>query len=125
LETTSASEYRAGQRRMVTLPSGYVFEIRKMSPLTFSELFNVIGVEANASEEVAAERVRENLVEVIKVVIPKCVVKPKIALEASDDEDVLSLEDLDMDDFTVLFEEISAFSGIGEKETDDRESFRI
>ena len=110
---------------MVTLPSGYVFEIRKMSPLTFSELFNVIGVEANASEEVAAERVRENLVEVIKVVIPKCVVKPKIALEASDDEDVLSLEDLDMDDFTVLFEEISAFSGIGEKETDDRESFRI
>jgi len=123
LEVTSADEYRARQRKIVTLPSGFVFEIRKMSPLTFAEMFELVGASPNDPQGVAEEKVRENVYEILKLVIPKCVVSPKISLEATD-EDVLALEDLDMDDFFALLDEISTFSGLGAEDMEERQSFR-
>ena len=62
----------------------------------------------------------------MELVIAQCVVKPKIVIgdagDAGDDE--LSMDDLEMDDFLALLEEISEFSGIIKESIEERESFR-
>lgn len=123
-EITLASEYRAKQRKIVTLPSGFTFEIRKMSPLVFAKMFDVLGYEANVSKEQTESIIKEKLEEILKLIIPNCVVKPKISLEPTDDEEVLCLEDLEMDDFYTLLDEISNFSGLSEDDMKERELFR-
>lgn len=123
-EVTSAKAYRERQRKIVTLPSGFVFEIKKMSPLTFTKMFELIGVGTDVTGERAEEMVKEKLYDVLKLIIPECVVNPKIVLESTDDEDALALEDLEMDDFFALLNEISEFSGLGEESIKDRDRFR-
>ncbi len=122
METTSAKEYRARQRKTITLPSGFVFEIRKMSPLVFTKMFDLIGVTGSDSSEVAKKKVQEGLQKILELVIPRCVIKPKISLEPAG-EDELSLDDLEMDDFLMLLEEITTFSGLSEGSIEERESF--
>ncbi len=123
MEVTTVKEYVAKQRKKVELPSGFVFEIRKMSPLTFTKMFELIGVSSVDNEEETERKIQEGLQGILELVIPVCVVKPKIVIgDAGEDE--LSLDDLDMDDFLALLEEITDFSGLDKESVEGRESFR-
>ncbi len=123
MEVTTVKEYVAKQRKMVKLPSGFVFEIRKMSPLTFTKMFELIGVRPNETEEETEKKVQEGLQGILELVIPVCVVRPRIVLGPAG-KDELSLDDLDMDDFLALLDEITEFSGLDKKSVEERESFR-
>ncbi len=123
MEVTTVKEYIAKQRKMVELPSGFVFEIRKMSPLTFTKMFELIGVRPNETKEETEEKIQGGLQEILELVIPVCVVNPRIVLGLAG-ENELSLDDLDMDDFLALLDEITEFSGLGKEDVEERESFR-
>ena len=123
MEVTEAKEYLAQQRKMVTLPSGFVFEIRKMPPMVYARMKDLIGVGPNDSPEGIEEKVEKGQQEMMELVVPRCVVRTKIVLE-NPAEDELSLDDLEIEDFLALLEEISEFSGISEEGIQERESFR-
>ena len=108
---------------MIELPSGFVFEIRKMPPLVYAKMTDLIGVRSNDSPEVIEEKVQKGQRAMMELVVPRCVVKPKIVLE-NPKEDELTIDDLEMGDFLALLEEISEFSGISKESIEERESFR-
>ena len=118
---TSPKEYLKGQRKKITLPSGAVFEIRKLSPIAFGEILKITGPETARDMD---DVIRDKIVDIMKVIVPRCVVKPKITLEETDDEDKLSLEDLEMQDVFALLDEVYAFSGLSTEDTEERKSFR-
>ena len=117
---TSPKEYLKGQRKKITLPSGAVFEIRKLSPIAFGEILKITGPETARDMD---DVIRDKIVDIMKIIVPRCVVKPKITLEETDDEDSLSLEDLEMQDVFALLDEVYAFSGLSTEDTKERKSF--
>lgn len=120
----TASEYRKKQRKLVELPSGFIFEIRKLSPIAYGEVLDKMGIKpTQANSEEAENIIRDRMLDVMKLVLPEGVVSPKIAIE-SDDEDVLLFSDLDLNDVTVLLEEIYDFSGLTSEAQVEREEFR-
>ena len=117
---TSPKEYLKGQRKQITLPSGAVFEIRKLSPIAFGEVLKIMGPETARDMD---DIVRDKIVDIMKVIVPRCVVKPKITLEETDDKDKLSLEDLEMQDVFALLDEVYAFSGLSTEDVEEKKSF--
>lgn len=118
---TSPKEYLKGQRKRITLPSGALFEIRKLSPVAFGEILKIMGPETARDMD---DVIRDKIVDIMKVIVPRCVVKPKITLEDTGDEDKLSLEDLEMQDVFALLDEVYAFSGLTTEDVEERKSFR-
>jgi len=123
-EVVKASDYRATQRKIVELPSGFKFEIRKMSPMIFAEVYGVTNVSPDMTNEAAEKLIQENVFSMIETVIPYCVVRPKIIAGESTNEDALSIYDIDPDDIFVLLEEITNFSGLGDADSAERKKFR-
>ena len=129
-DITSASEYRKGKRHVVELPSGATFEIRKLSPLAFGELLNFIEVREGATEEETTARVRSEIVNIMKTIIPQCIVNPTIAFEPDmteeemDEKNVIDFADLDLNDVFVLLDAVYEFSGLTEEAAQERTKFR-
>ncbi|RLG45123.1 MAG: hypothetical protein DRN81_02665 [Thermoproteota archaeon] len=131
VEVTTAKEYREKMTKIVTLPSGFNFRIRKMPPLALAKLMSIYdealpatGRELTPEEEEKMKEIgKRRFAEIIKVVIPDCIVEPKVSLNPSS-EDELSLDDLAADDIFKLLDEIMEFSGLGEAAKKARESFR-
>jgi len=127
----TAKEYRKTQTKVIRLPSGFYFRIRKMSPTAMAKLMEVYGEtlppgrREPTPEEM--ERMREvgrkKFAEILKVILPTCIVEPKVSLNPTS-EDELALDDLASDDIFALLDEITAFSGLGPKAAAIRESFR-
>ena len=127
---TSASEYRKGKRHEVELPSGARFEIRKLSPLAFGELLKFIEVREGATEEETTAKVRGEIVNIMKTIIPQCVVTPTIVFDANmteeemDEKNVIDFADLDLNDVFVLLDAVYEFSGLTEEAAEERTKFR-
>jgi len=122
-KTTSPAEYRKKSRKIVELPSGAVFEIRKLSPLVYGAALEKMGVKADTSPDSAESVVRENIFELMKTVVPKCVMSPKVAVDPVS-EDELDYEDIELADLTMLLDEIYKFSGLSVQAQEEREEFR-
>lgn len=120
---TSAKEYRNARRHEVELPSGAVFVIRKLSPMAFTDLLNIFG-DVTLTQEQATATVRENIVGIMKAIIPKCVVSPKVSFEYTEDEDVLYMEDIEPEDMFALLDAVYSFSGITAEASVERQNFR-
>ena len=129
-KVTSASEYRKGKRTVVELPSGATFEIRKLSPLAFGELLNFIEVREGATEEETTAKVRGEIVNIMKTIIPQCIVTPKIVFDANmtekemDKKNIIDFADLDLNDVFVLLDAVYEFSGLTEEAAEERTRFR-
>lgn len=122
-KVTSASEYRKKSRMLVELPSGAVFEIRKLSPLVYGEALEQVGISpAEGAEQVDAV-VRKNIFSLMKLIVPKCVISPKISVSPSSDDE-LDYEDIELADLTRLMDEIYKFSGLTVEAEQEREEFR-
>ena len=133
MEITSAKKYREGKTKVVTLPSGDVFMIKKPGGRTMakvSQLFEInIDLQDNPSkEEIAKElaglHLQDNLVEIMDLLIPGCVVEPKVSLVETHDEHTLFIDDIEYNDLYALLDEIMAFSGLSEQSMKERESFQ-
>jgi len=123
---TTPAEYREKSRKSVELPSGATFEIRKISPLVYSEILEKIGVKPLEADNPEAENIiRERILDVMKYAIPKCVVRPRIAISPDvNDESVLDFDDLDLGDVRVLLDVVYEFSGLTPEANEERENFR-
>jgi len=119
-KVTDANEYRRKVRKIIELPSGAVFEIRKLSPLRMAE---VIDIGDGVDQVKIANSIRDNLVTLMRVVIPSCVVRPKIVLYDTDKKGELSFDDLEPDDLYALLDQVYEHSGLGPDEIEEREDF--
>ena len=137
LEYTTAEEYLAGKIKKVTLPSVTatgkhpIFVIRKIPPKAALELAGLLELPEDAdleniNEALSTINVREKLPELIDIVIPACVVKPKIKKEKKNEEcpKCLCIDDLEIEDLVALFEEILEFNGLTAKGIKKRQKFR-
>ena len=122
LEVTTAEEYRRGKQEVVELPSGARFKIRKMSPLEFGKLMEVLGTAANAPDSLREAQIRDRIVDVMRVLIPGCVVEPKISFESK--EGCLSFEELEVADAMALMDAVYEFSGLAAEDAEERRKFR-
>jgi len=131
VKIATAKEYRKAMTKVIRLPSGFHFRIRKMPPQAMAKLMDVYGeVLPRGRRELTPEE-REQLreigrrkfAEILKVVIPSSVVEPKI-VEKVTTEDELSLDDLSSDDLFALLDEITAFSGLTAEAAEERKTFR-
>jgi len=131
VKIATAKEYRKAMTKVIRLPSGFYFRIRKMSPQAMAQLMDIYGeVLPRGRRELTPEereKIREigheKFAEILKIVIPSCVVEPKI-VENATSEDELSLDDLSSDDLFALLDEITAFSGLTVEAAKERETFR-
>jgi len=133
---TLVSEYRKDKRKLVTLSSGFVFEIRKMTVPVMMEMTKLLQLEI--PEGTPVDRVREvmeaktndpafkeNVIKAVDYVIPRCVTSPQIVNASTPSENALSLDEIAPGDLFELFAEITDFSGVGEMAQSLREKFRI
>jgi len=128
-EIVSAAEYKAKSRKLITLPSGAVFEIKKISPFDFVEFSGEI--KEGMSEEEMAKIIAPKFEEYGAAFICSGVSKPRIRNDVSSAEvgdEELHITDIDKHDLTALIKEITEFSGLdevtAELEGEKRKSFR-
>jgi len=125
---TKAKEYRKQKTKEVTLPSGAVFLIRKMTPEVFAKIADKLtaflpgGTNPTGDIRDVAKSIREfsrqdmmsvlnEFPVVIRAVFPACVVEPRI-VEANPTEDELAVDDIELMDSFELFHQIFEFSTI-------------
>jgi len=139
LKATEAKAYSSGKTKAVTLPSILpdgthpVFIIRKMPPRTAIKLLGVlkinVDIDLEAKPEKALKRAMKDLdaqklLEVVNIVIPDCVVEPRIVPGKAEGTDELSIDDIELDDLFHLFDKIWEWSGLTEKAAKERAKFR-
>jgi len=120
----SAKEYREKTRKIVKTPSGFEFTIKKLPLKTVTELFEIFGTTEITDVMIMSDpEVRKSLAMAVEKVLTAGVVKPKIVLHATN-EDELSIEELEASDGLHLFRCILEFSGLSEEKAKERASFR-
>ena len=129
---TSASDYKRKRRRSVEVSEGDVFIVRKMTPSIYGNALKSIGVTPNdfnpdgslIDPEKVRSMINAGIFDVMKYVIPRCVVSPKIVPEPHQetDENIL-FDDIDETDLTTLLDEIYDFSGLSAEAKEERKEF--
>jgi len=77
--------------------------------------------EAELSKEQEAETL-EKLAPLIDVVLPFCVVDPKIVMEGETNNTQISIDDIDVETLMSLFQKIFEVSGLTDKEAEKRKN---
>ena len=98
-------QYRKKYTKEVKLPSGFTFKIRKMNVEDLYLLTKIYG-----NRPIGELEARELLPDVVKTILPRCVIEPKIAEKPS--ENALGVDELTADDVVALITEIMAFGGV-------------
>lgn len=138
-KTTSASEYRDSKRKEVELPSVLpdgshpIFIIGKPGPRVAMKILDVLNIGGEEPEELgpeeATERVKESLkgvdvrlraIEMIDILIPGCLVSPRVTLEHTNDVNLLHIDDIEISDQFFLLDAIMEFSGLTQEKAEDR-----
>ena len=114
---TFAEEYRKQLYKVVEVPSGFKFKIRKLTLTAFNELMKA-APPAKPGEPVDFSKFTEK----IPVVLLECVVEPKLSDRPSKNR--LSVHELSAVDQQVLFMEILKLSGLTEEALEKLKSFR-
>jgi len=133
LVPTTPEEYRKGKTKIVRVTSNAVFEIRKMSIPTMSEVLSLLGttiqegtpidqVEAEVKRQVNDPKMRTKFIEAAIYVVPRCVVRPPIVEKA--DGSSLTVDDLSPGDLFDLFGEVMDLSGLTQATRSLRKKFR-
>ena len=133
---TTPKEYLAGKYREVVLPSTLpngehpVFLIRKPPTRVLIEVLSLLDVnltpetkpeelEKNFTERIVNTDIKEKLPKLLELLIPACVVEPKISLDPNE-EDAIYIDDLDFEDQFKLLDEIWNFAGLSKKAEEQR-----
>lgn len=117
-QPTSGAEYRAKRRKLITLPSGDRFLLKKPGKTALVELMDIFGTQIGASEltELDYETVMadaekeklssEQLARLIDVLFINCVLEPKIVFELTDNDDEVWIEEIDPIDTIDLLKQL-------------------
>jgi len=124
----SAEEYRKRVRKTVEAPSGFKFVIRKLNLKTLARLMEVYGETptgdlSEKQKALLADKLKGRLEDIVEVVLPNCIVKPKVVLNETTKKDELALADLEPDDLIFLVNTITDFSGLTGEAAEERKSF--
>lgn len=112
-KTTTAEAYKKGSRKIVTLASGFMFEIRRLPPKLLPHIF-AFGAVARDKNPGSPE-VSESFTKALEVILPACIVKPRVVLE-NPKPDELEVDDISPDDAIELFRHIMDLSGMTPRE---------
>jgi len=135
---TSVKQYRKGKYKTVELPSTLedgshpVFVIRKPPITAMVKIMDVLGLKipSEVSPEDLEKTIEErrkalakrlstkDFVKVMEILLPACVVEPKISLEASDD--ALAVDELEFEDQIQLLDAVWKFSGLSKESEETR-----
>jgi len=106
-QPTSGSEYRAKRRKLITLPSGDKFLLKKPGKTALVELMDIFGTQVAADEiadldyESVVEESKktplssEQLAHLIDILFTHCVLRPKIVFELTDNDNEVWIEEID------------------------------
>ena len=119
---TFAEEYRKRLYKVVEVPSGFKFKIRKLTMKAFSELVKVAPPAKPGEPVDLAKEDLDTFIEVAHKVLLECVVEPKLAERPK--KDVLSVYELSAEDQQFLLFEILKLSGLAEEQLEELERFR-
>lgn len=138
-KVTSASVYRDSKRKEVELPSVLpdgshpIFVIGKPGPRIAVKILELLNIGDKEPEEIspeeAAKKVKESLkgvdvrlraIEMIDILVPGCVVSPRVTLEHTDDPDILNIDDIEISDQFFLLNIIMEFSGLTKEKAEKR-----
>jgi len=117
-ELFKASEYRRRTTKIITVPSGFQFVIRKVPAKTLMKLMSLYEGKPNTDEAM-----RKILPDVLKVLLPDCVAHPKVVLENPQGNEIL-LDEIEARDAIELVTQITNFSGLTGPMALERETFR-
>jgi hypothetical protein len=120
-----AKTYRERNRKIVTIDD-IEWTIRKIPPSALGEVMKLTGMEPATTEEakkMAEEKIKTKLFDIAKVVIPACVLNPKVEVDTKD-ENKLDFDDLSFVAMTELLDVIYKFSGITPEAMKEKEQFR-
>jgi len=95
-------DYKEKSMKVVTTKSGASFTIRKVSVGVLTELSSVYSGKKPQDQD---------LPKILRIIVPNCVVEPKIVLKDPQPNE-LALDELNADDTFDLLEEIVNFSGV-------------
>lgn len=91
--------------------------------MTGEEDLENLDVKERFKEMLSKENLAEKVLSIVDILIPACVVKPKVvAGPAAKGE--LSVDELEFEDIFALFDEILSFSGLTEESYAERIKFR-
>ena len=112
-------KYREKRRKIIHV-DGFEFKIRPLSVMAMTEILSKIG-----SFRKLQEHPEEHLDVLIPIVLTRCVVSPRIVLrEVKEDEEVLSIDEIDPQTASRIIEEVFKISGLSEAELEKIEKFR-
>mgnify|MGYP000120728850 CR=1 FL=1 len=119
---TFAEEYRKQLYKVVEVPSGFKFKIRKLTMRAFKIVMEAAPPK-KPGESISFEDIDfGEFAEAVPKVLLECVVEPKLAEKPSKNR--LSVYELDAVDQQVLFMEIIKLSGLTEENLEKLRSFR-
>jgi hypothetical protein len=102
-----ANEYRSKYQKEITTPSGFVFQIRALSPLRISRITTEENIDGDKLNE------PEYAFKYAGSILIAGVVDPKLTARIEDaNEDILSIEELANEDTQFLINEITSLSGL-------------
>ncbi len=130
-QPTSGAEYRAKRRKLITLPSGDKFLLKKPGKTALVELMKILGAQVaaenvkdldfesmvEASKEVQLST--EQLASLIDLLFAHCVLRPKIVFEYTEEDDEIWIEEIDPIDTTYLFQEIFVWINLSPESVKD------
>jgi len=125
VEVSTPTDYRKGKTKLLKLPSGHVFEIRKLTLPAMMDLMKVLNIDVPAGtpvdqveglmkERMEKAQFKEDVIAAVDLIIPKCVIRPKIVPSQVAGENELSIAEIDPADSLELFQSIIEFSGLEE-----------
>ena len=111
MDNNLAQEYlkKNNPIKIVTVPTGFKFKIKKLNPISLSRLSADIDLE-NLNEN----DVKSNLLLSIKM-LKKAIIEPHIT-DGESDENSLSLDDIDSEDITFLIDQITSLASSEKKD---------
>ncbi len=129
-KVTSGNEYRAKRRKIIELPSGDKFWLKKPGKTALVELMDLFDLNTSADVteldydtvmEEAKKKVlsTEELAHLIDVLFVHCVLRPKIVLEYTENDDEIWIEEIDPMDTAALFRELFEWIGFAPEKVKD------
>lgn len=118
-----ASSYRATIQKTVTL-EGFNWTIRKVPPTVLGRVMEITQLKAGSTQAEAEEAVRSKIFDIAKIILPACMVSPKVTLSGVGDDNTLTFDELSVNVMNGLLDEIYDFSGLGPEAQAERQAFR-
>jgi hypothetical protein len=123
-KASQASEYLKLSRKLLTVPSGAIFEIRKMPRSIFFQVSSYIdAIKDMKIDNIAAisDEQQKAFTQMYNTVLTSCITNPKVVMDVINTEQ-LSIDDIGFEDQAALINGVFALSGMTAKDDEERKN---